>query len=366
LIAIGNGLKIMVTQQFEDFGANNIFIASGDIFGEGGFGGEDSIASAISSQNLKYSDVGDISRLREHISRVTPLSLNSSSISYKENTKSTSIAGVSADYSIVTNTNTKVGRFFTDQESDRKERVTVLGFALAEELFGAIDPVNKSVIINNRGFKVIGVAEEKGGGFGGPNFDTYAYIPIQSWFQLFDSQIIFRIIAQSKSQDGLSESMNAIENLLGKRLDDEDFSVFEQADILGIIDQILGAITAGLGGIAAISLVVGGIGIMNIMLVSVTERTREIGLRKALGATPKVILIQFLIESVLLSVIGGMIGVGIAYAISALIQQFIPAAVSFDSVLLAFGVSAAVGVIFGVLPARKASQLSPIEALRYE
>jgi putative ABC transport system permease protein len=160
--------------------------------------------------------------------------------------------------------------------------------------------------------------------------------------------------------------MNEIRTYFLKRLKEDEFSVFKQEEILKVIDQVLGALTAGLGGIAAISLVVGGIGIMNIMLVSVTERTREIGLRKALGATPNIIMMQFLIESVVLSVSGGLIGVLFAWLMAIAISQFIPASVTGSAVMLAFGVSATVGIVFGVYPARKASRLSPIEALRYE
>lgn len=368
LISIGAGLQAMVESQFEDFGANNVYIASGDVFGEDGGGGfsEDNIAAQIASQNLRMEDLKEISRIKEHVSGVTAMSFNTGEVTHKNTSQKTTVAGVSGDYSSIMNTPAELGRFFTDIEDDRKERVAVLGSELASELFGGIDPIGKSITLNNRSFEVIGVAEEKGGGFGGPSFDTYVYIPIQTWHKLFDSELVLRIIAQARNGEEVDLTINAIEEYYLKRLEDDEFSVFEQTDILDIVNQILGALTAGLGGIAAISLLVGGIGIMNIMLVSVTERTREIGLRKALGATPKVILMQFLIEAVVLSVTGGLIGVAIAFGVSLLISLFIPAVVTPMSVLLAFGVSALVGIVFGVFPARKASKLSPIEALRYE
>ena len=171
---------------------------------------------------------------------------------------------------------------------------------------------------------------------------------------------------QARDKDVVQEVIASVKKLLLKRLKSDEFSVFETTEILKVINQILGVLTLGLGGIAAISLVVGGIGIMNIMLVSVTERTREIGLRKALGATPNIILLQFLIESSMLSIIGGMIGVALAWTIALIINNFFPAVVTFSAIALAFGVSAGIGIIFGVAPARRASQLSPIEALRYE
>jgi putative ABC transport system permease protein len=239
---------------------------------------------------------------------------------------------------------------------------------VADDLFGNIDPLGKRITINAQNFRVIGVGEEKGGGFGGPSFDDYIYIPLQTWFQSFDMTTVMRIFAKANSTDAISEGIDEIERyyLRQRGLEKDEFSVFEQSEILDIINQILGVLTAALGGIAAISLLVGGIGIMNIMLVSVTERTREIGLRKAMGATPKVILWQFLIEAVALSVSGGLIGVGFAQLGSLAIQQFIPAQVTLPAILLAFGVSAGVGIIFGVYPASKAAKLSPIEALRYE
>jgi putative ABC transport system permease protein len=226
--------------------------------------------------------------------------------------------------------------------------------------------VGKKITIANRTFRVIGVAEAKGGGFGGPSFDTYVYIPIQVAFDMFSGQAVTTITVQAKSREEIPLAIIDIKKELGKRLEKGDFSVFDQKEILKTINQILSVLTVGLGGIAAISLVVGGIGILNIMLVSVIERTREIGLRKALGATPNVILVQFLIEAATLSIFGGMIGTGLAYLLTLILSRFLPAKVTVDAVMLAFGVSAAIGIIFGVIPARRASKLSPIEALRYE
>jgi putative ABC transport system permease protein len=213
---------------------------------------------------------------------------------------------------------------------------------------------------------VVGVAEEKGGGFGGPSFDTYVFIPIELAQRIFSGEAITQMTVQAKSREDIPLAIAEIKQELGKRLAKDEFSVFDQRQILQTINQILSVLTVGLGGIAAISLVVGGIGILNIMLVSVIERTREIGLRKALGATPNVILVQFLIEAATLSIFGGMLGTLLAYILTLILNQFIPATVTLDAVVLAFGVSAAVGIVFGVIPARRASQLSPIEALRYE
>lgn len=366
LISIGNGLQSLVTEQFEDFGANNIFVSPGNPFGEGGGFNPESQEAALLNNKLQYSDAQEIRRLREVVSGVSALAQNQAQTTYKDTTKLTTIIGTDAEYSQLTNTVAQTGEFYTQAQADKSERVAVLGSKIAEELFGSIDPIGKNIILNGLKFKVIGVAEEKGGGFGGPSFDNYVYIPINTFFNVFDSTTIGNIYVQAKNSNSIPETIRAVEELLSKRLDEDEFSVYEQTEILDVINQILGGLTAGLGGIAAISLLVGGIGIMNIMLVSVTERTREVGLRKALGATPRVILLQFLIEAVVLSFFGGLIGVLFAFAGSLAISQFIPAKLTLSSVLLAFGVSATVGIIFGVYPARKASKLSPIEALRYE
>ncbi len=367
LTSIGTGLQSYVQDQFASLGTNTLYVVPGNPFGEsGGFGGEQSFLESTKPV-LKRRQYNKILRdNRDVIKDGAVTGVNVAEAKYASITKKVTLYGVTPSYATVRTTIAEKGRWFTKTEEEKAERSILLGPGIATELFGDIDPVNKKIQLNGQSYLVLGVLEKKGGGFGGPSFDNYVYVPLETLFKYFDSELVDSFIFEARDESAVPAAITAIEQTMLKELEEDQFTVFDQTDLLETINSILGALTAGLGGIAAISLVVGGIGIMNIMLVSVTERTREIGLRKALGATPNLILLQFLIEAALLSVIGGLIGLIIAYLGSLLIQPYFPAKVTMEAILLAFGVSTAVGLIFGVAPARRAANLSPIEALRYE
>lgn len=367
LTSIGTGLQSYVEEQFASLGSNVLYIVPGDPFGEGGgFGGPESVIESTKPiLKERYLDL-ILRNNRELLSSGGIDAVNVGEAKYKDTTKKTTLVGVTASYQEIQNLNTETGNWFDELDDQKESRVTVLGSKIAEELFGDIDPIHKKIKVEGKTYEVLGVLENKGGGFGGPSFDNYIYVPLHTLFSDFNFELIDSIVVEVRDKDQIPQAKKAVERTLAKELDDDEFTVFDQTQILETINQILGMLTIGLGGIAAISLVVGGIGIMNIMLVSVTERTREIGLRKALGATPNVILLQFLIEAALLSVLGGLIGLVLAYLGSLALQIYFPAKVTLEAVLLAFGVSTVVGLIFGAAPAKRAADLSPIEALRYE
>lgn len=365
LTSIGNGLKSYVSDQFESLGANTIFVSPGRIFNEsGGFNQSEQFITL----SFDKKDLSTLSRnLRPDI--VVPLTQTNADIKAGNKTmKSANIIGTTDEYGIIGDSSPEEGdgRWFTTEENSKNSKVVVLGSQAAEDLFGNINPLGRKVIIKGKTLKVIGIAKKQGNTFGGPPVDEYVFIPIGIVHSFSGNENINSIQIKTSSKDNVISRKEEIEKLLLERYEKDTFTVFDSSQLLSSINNIIGTLTIALTGIAAISLVVGGIGIMNIMLVTVSERTREIGLRKAIGAYPRAILVQFLIEATILSGIGGAIGIILGTLGSAAINNFFPAKVTPQSVILAFGVSAIVGIVFGVAPARKASKLSPIEALRYE
>lgn len=368
LTSIGNGLKTFINDQFESLGANSVFVAPGKIFNDkGGFnstGGGGQFVSTTFSLN-------DISTLRRQLrsNNVIPVTVTTVTAKSAKITK-TDIFFIGTTYQYATGANevpsTGNGRWFTKEEDDKKSEVVVLGYSIANDLFPSGNALGKKIIIKSKNMKVIGILDKRGSSFGGPDVDAQIFSPIDNAFEFSGKQNIQRILIKTTSKDEVPQVKDAVNKIMLKSFDKDAFTVFDSSQLLSSINSIIGTLTIALAGIAAISLVVGGIGIMNIMLVTVSERTREIGLRKAIGAYPRAILIQFLIEAVILSCFGGLIGIIFGQLGSMAINQFFPAKVTPDSVLIAFGVSALVGIIFGVAPASKASKLSPIEALRYE
>lgn len=368
LTSIGTGLQLYVADQFEQLGSNTLYVVPGKPFGDGGgFGNQEQAMLETTKATLKIRYLDQILRNhRDLIADGAATSPFSATVKYKNQSKKAVIFGVSASYPEIQTKEAKNGEWFTEIDENKQAAVVVLGEKISEEVFGDVNPVGKFIKIDSKSYKVVGLLDTIGGGFGGPSFDNYVYMPYETLVKRFNTEYIDNFVFKVRDELLVDQAKKEIEKEMEKYLEEDEFTVFDQTQLLDTINSILGVLTAGLGGIAAISLVVGGIGIMNIMLVSVTERTREIGLRKAIGATPNLIMIQFLIEAALLSVFGGMIGVVIAYLGSLALQSFFPAQVTLGAVLLAFSVSAVVGIVFGVAPARKAANLSPIEALRYE
>jgi putative ABC transport system permease protein len=262
---------------------------------------------------------------------------------------------------------TEKGRYFSKSEEDAGRMVIVIGRTVASSMFGDQDPIGRDIVIKGRKFKVVGIQEKKGSTFQFDN-DALSYIPITAAINVFGSSQPNMIMIKAASANTVDEDVAVIKKTLGKTLTKDEFSVITQSDILSFAQSITKILTYLLGAIAGISLLVGGIGIMNIMLVSVTERTREIGIRKAVGAKTRDILVQFLVEAITLSVVGGIIGIILAVLGSKLYERLLnmPSQVTFWIIALAFIFSMLVGVFFGVYPARKASRLDPIESLRYE
>lgn len=361
LISVGQGLQNYITGQFENLGTNLIYVLPGQ-----GFEGFGQGPPNFAGSKLTLNHVEKISKLGGSVKTAAADNEIPSRVKYKGESKVSTVAGVSSEWNQMMNIEIRDGRNLRSSDVELSRNVAVMGQTIIEELFGKADPLGKEITIGNEKFTVIGIIEEIGTQSIGIDIDNFVAIPITSSQRVFGIDIVQTVIVQAINKEEIESAIDQVERYLLTQMDEDDFSVVDQSSLIETINNILGVLTAALGGIAAISLVVGGVGIMNIMLVSVTERTREIGLRKAIGAKPSDILRQFIIEAVTLSVVGGGIGILIGWGGSLIINQFFPAEVTLWSVSLAFGVSAFVGILFGVAPAIRASKLDPIEALRYE
>lgn len=362
LVSIGTGLQAFVTSQFASLGSNKVFVLPGkvDLKRMGG-------RPTTPVSKFELSDVNDIMRSSDVIRDVTPVVTQAGMITYQGEIARADVFGVWENYFAMGNFSIEKGSAITQSDVERTRKVVVLGSKPATDLFSDTDPVGKTVTIGDIRYQVKGVLVSKGGGGAlGADIDERVVIPFTTALRQFNQSRPYMLLVEATDQDAVVEAAGDIRRVLLRRLKVDDFTVLEQKELLSTITQFLSVITVALGGIAAISLLVGGIGIMNIMLVSVTERTREIGLRKAVGATGRDILLQFLIESIIVSLVGGIIGILIGGAGSLALRSFVQTEVSLWSVLLASGFSALIGIVFGVTPAIRAARLDPIEALRYE
>ncbi|MCE9645301.1 MAG: ABC transporter permease [Chloroflexi bacterium] len=383
MLAVGNGAQASITGSISSIGTNLLFVFSGAPDQGGPGQGPGGGRSGNNTRPLTLSDAEAISDpfAAPSVESVAPAIQGNGTLTFGGEKSTTTISGVTPAYSTVRNLELAEGEFLNEEHMLGRMSVVVLGPETATAIFGHADGVVGQMIrIEGQPFRVIGVLVAKGGGAFGSE-DNSAYIP----FTTAQARLIKRdsrdqvdvLFVQATSADSVTQAADEISNILRQRhrtpIGADDFSVFTQQDFLKTFETITGVLTIFLGGIAGISLLVGGIGIMNIMLVSVTERTREIGLRKALGARRKDILLQFLTESSLLSLIGGIIGVIFGWLIAFTVGQVAKATgnnftpiVGANAILLSTSFSAVIGLFFGIYPASRAASLEPVEALRYE
>ena len=367
LVSIGNGVKQDVQNSISSLGSNLLMVMPGAPRTPG------VRQSAGSMKSLKVSDYEAISKL-DGVKAASPMTSGSYVVIYQNKNWTTTVSGVNSNYMDVNNWSIKSGRFFSDKNVQNRERVAIVGQTVVKNLFGDDNPVGAEIRVKNIPFRIIGVLNSKGSGSMGTDQDDIVLIPYTTAMERVEGVDYLRMIyVVGEDENGIDRLQSDIENLLRVRhsIKDsnlDDFNIQNMNSVMETMEETTGTLTLFLGAVAAISLVVGGIGIMNIMLVSVTERTREIGIRKALGATYFVIVTQFLIEAVVISLMGGLIGIALGIGASKLIGVVsgMSTVISVPTIVLSFVFSMAIGLVFGIYPARKAAKLNPIDALHYE
>ncbi|OUC13516.1 MAG: ABC transporter permease [Alkalinema sp. CACIAM 70d] len=366
MIGIGQGAQKLASEQFESLGPNVLFVSPGS--------GSARQRTSLLPRTLVWDDAKAIATQVPSVAEVAPQRQSQLTLTYGGLNRSSLVVGTTPAFLTVRDFDVAQGRFLTEDDLNRSQRVAVLGSEVASNFFGQETPIGKKIRLRNVSFEVVGVMQAKGS-FLGSNQDDAVYIPLTTSATSLTGRTspygldLTFISISAKDEQSIPAAEFQITNLLRLRhkiINEDDFTVQTQKDILRIVGTITGGLTAMLAAIAGVSLLVGGIGIMNIMLVSVTERTQEIGLRKAIGAAQSDILVQFMIEAVLLSAAGGLLGTLVGVSGIYLVSVFTPlkASVSVGAISLAVGVSGTIGLVFGVIPARQAARLDPIVALR--
>jgi len=358
LVSLVGGVQEYVVSSFEDLGSNLIFVVNGKIE----MGQRQTAGSALVSTNLKEKHVDMIeSTAKDYVDYITPQSQTYQTIKYKTEEYFLLLLGVNYEANDIFNSSIEKGRYFNRVEQENSSRVVVLGNNLGKKFFGEENPIGKKIKISGKSYEVVGLLAKKS-----PNYDESVILPYTTVMDEFSATGITSIVVKVKDNVDLEQAQQQVKLALLKDLKEDKFTVMTQEDILESIQNILNMLTIALASISGISLLVGGIGIMNIMLVSVAERTKEIGLRKALGATSSDIKNQFMAEAILISSLGGVLGLLLGWVTTIAIRPLIKAVIPVWAIPLALGFSLAVGIIFGTYPAVNASKKDPIEALRYE
>ncbi len=352
-VAFAQGTTESITQRIESMGTNLVQI---------------SINGRNSNRNVAYSDLQSFAEQNtDTIEAIAPVVTGSVTVKYGSSTKTVSLVGTTPDYELIKSRHVQNGRFLLSIDVDYMQKVALIGSAIVKDVFGGANPLGKTIKLNGQEYSIVGVLEEIASGGTGTDDDS-VIIPSTVAQRLLKSGNVRSFMVQAASPqkvDSAIEKLNTF--LLGIYNNSNAFSVFNQSAALTTLNDITGTMMVILGGIAVVSLVVGGIGIMNIMLVSVSERTKEIGIRKAIGAKRKNILVQFLIEALMVTGIGGIVGIILGITIiKFIVSRYVPPVYSPPWIAVSFGISLIVGVVFGMFPAYKASRMNPIEALRFE